>query len=214
MAYFLNYALKDHIYLAICIFTVLLRDIGYIRKTNYFLLISGHVYRRDSMWNKSLNTNRVYWPLCQSTSQPYVALVLNTTQATVFGNSSRLFHNLHVHQDDSQYFWRNVHDSHRSHEPAMHCRIPGSLFLLNVNLSSCYSTSPVKSFISAAQNRKMFLVSSCNLPNPFWSQVLSQEWRFSWSSANRRCSNCIWLINNFVAYEGAAYIRVLKVFMF
>ena len=86
---FLNYTLKDHIYLAIWIFTFLLRDIVYIRKTNNFLLISGHVYRRDSMWNKSLNANRVYWPLCQSTSQPYVVLVHYTTQATVFGIGER-----------------------------------------------------------------------------------------------------------------------------
>ena len=29
-----------------------------------------------------------------------------------------------------------------------------------------------------------------------WSQVLSREWRCRWSSADRRCSNCIWVINN------------------
>ena len=28
----------------------------------------------------------------------------------------------------------------------------------------------------------------------------SREWRCSWSSADRRCSNCIWLMNNFIAY--------------
>ena len=33
-----------------------------------------------------------------------------------------------------------------------------------------------------------------------WSQVLSPEWRCSWSSANRRCSNYIWIINNFIDY--------------
>ena len=40
-----------------------------------------------------------------------------------------------------------------------------------------------------------------------WSQVLSWEWRCSWSSADRRCSNYIWVINNFIAYSGASYIR-------
>ena len=30
--------------------------------------------------------------------------------------------------------------------------------------------------------------------------VLSWEWRCSWSSADRRCSNYIWVINNFIAY--------------
>ena len=40
-----------------------------------------------------------------------------------------------------------------------------------------------------------------------WSQVLSWEWRCSWSSADRHCSNYIWVINNFIAYWGASYIR-------
>ena len=37
--------------------------------------------------------------------------------------------------------------------------------------------------------------------------MLSREWRCSWSSADRRCSNCIWVIDNFIAYQGATYIR-------
>ena len=41
----------------------------------------------------------------------------------------------------------------------------------------------------------------------YCSQVLSREWRCSWSSADRRCSNYIWVINNLMAYEGASYIR-------
>ena len=54
----------------------------------------------------------------------------------------------------------------------------------------------------------MFLVSSCScLRSIHWSQVLSWEWRCSWSSADRRCSNYIWVINNFIAYLGATYIR-------
>ena len=35
----------------------------------------------------------------------------------------------------------------------------------------------------------------------------SREWRCSWSSADRRCSNYIWVIDNTIAYYGAAYIR-------
>ena len=38
---------------------------------------------------------------------------------------------------------------------------------------------------------------SCNILKP---SVLSWEWRCSWSSVNRRCSNYIWVINNLVAY--------------
>ena len=54
----------------------------------------------------------------------------------------------------------------------------------------------------------MFFVSSCScLRSIHWSQVLSWEWRCSWSSADRQCSNYIWVINNFIAYKGATYIR-------
>ena len=46
----------------------------------------------------------------------------------------------------------------------------------------------------------MILSSSCGCLRPtHWSQVLSREWRCSWSSAERRCSNYIWVINNFIA---------------
>ena len=45
----------------------------------------------------------------------------------------------------------------------------------------------------------------------YWSQVLSRWWRCSWSSADRRCSNYIWVINNFIANLGASYIRGLTV---
>ena len=54
----------------------------------------------------------------------------------------------------------------------------------------------------------MLLVSSCSrLCQIHWSQPLSAELRCSWSSADRRCSNYIWAINNFIAYLGATYIR-------
>ena len=33
-----------------------------------------------------------------------------------------------------------------------------------------------------------------------WSQVLSREWRCSWSSADRRCSSYILVINNLLVY--------------
>ena len=44
-----------------------------------------------------------------------------------------------------------------------------------------------------------------------WSQVLSRQWRCSWSSADRRCSNYIWVINNFIACQGATCITGLTV---
>ena len=44
--------------------------------------------------------------------------------------------------------------------------------------------------------------------------MLSREWRCSWSSADRRCSNYIWVIDNFFAYQGATYIRGFTVSVF
>ena len=59
---------------------------------------------------------------------------------------------------------------------------------------------------------EMIVVSSCSCPWPIhWSQVLSWEWRCSWSSADRRYSNYIWVIDNFIANLGATYIRGLPV---
>ena len=46
------------------------------------------------------------------------------------------------------------------------------------------------------------------------STTLSRSWRCSWSSADRRCSNYIWVIDNFIAYQGASYIRDLTVICF
>ena len=39
----------------------------------------------------------------------------------------------------------------------------------------------------------------------------SREWRCSWSNADRRCSNYIWVINNFIVNWGVTYIRDLMV---
>ena len=58
----------------------------------------------------------------------------------------------------------------------------------------------------------MFLVSSCSYGCPIqWSQVFSWEWRCSWSSADRRCSNYIRVIDNFIALYSSTYIRDLTV---
>ena len=56
----------------------------------------------------------------------------------------------------------------------------------------------------------MFLILSCNCLCPIhWSQVLRREWRCSWSSTNRRCSNYI-CVNKLIAW-GVTYIRGLTV---
>ena len=54
---------------------------------------------------------------------------------------------------------------------------------------------------------------SCLCPI-YWSHVLSRKWRCSWSSADRRCSNYIWVINNLIAHKGASAIRDLTVGLF
>ena len=42
----------------------------------------------------------------------------------------------------------------------------------------------------------MFLISSYSCHCPIhWSRVLIQEWRCGWGSADRRCSNYIWVID-------------------
>ena len=51
-------------------------------------------------------------------------------------------------------------------------------------------------------NTEMSLVSACScLCAIYWSHILSGEWICSWSNADRRCSNYIWVINNLVAYQ-------------
>ena len=42
------------------------------------------------------------------------------------------------------------------------------------------------------------LILQLSLPNPL--KPRSREWRCSWSSADRRCSSYIWVINKFIAY--------------
>ena len=45
------------------------------------------------------------------------------------------------------------------------------------------------------------------------ARCLSLVWRCSGSSTDRRCSNYIWVINNFIAHKGASYIRGLMVML-
>ena len=68
------------------------------------------------------------------------------------------------------------------------------------------NTSQIKS-----QNLNDFhLVLHLSLPN-LLKPGLSREWRCSWSSADKRCSNYIWVVNNLIAYKDEPYIRDLTV---
>ena len=56
----------------------------------------------------------------------------------------------------------------------------------------------------------MFVVSSSWCFRPIhWNQVLSREWRCSWSSTDRRCSNCILMIQQLHCLLRCAYTRGL-----
>ena len=54
------------------------------------------------------------------------------------------------------------------------------------------------------------LVLQLYLPNPLKPGVKSRM-KMQWSSADRRCSDYIWVINKFTAYWGATYIKGLTV---
>ena len=41
-------------------------------------------------------------------------------------------------------------------------------------------------------------------------QGLNREWRCSWSSADRRCSNYIWVINDYIPYKGASLLEMWR----
>ena len=75
-----------------------------------------------------------------------------------------------------------------------------------------YSTYTDKPLIQAAPNllSYIFIASFCSY-QIYWSYGLSQECRCSWGRADRRCSNYIWVINNFNVYQGTSYIGGLTV---
>ena len=56
------------------------------------------------------------------------------------------------------------------------------------------------------------LAFSCVYPICY-SQVFSWEWKCSWSIADRRWPNYIWMSNKLIAYYSVAYIRDLMVVM-
>ena len=65
----------------------------------------------------------------------------------------------------------------------------------------CPRTTKCSIYDAPNRQTQMFLVSSCSCFCPIqWSQVLNRGWRCSRSSADRRCSNYIWVIDNFIAY--------------
>ena len=55
----------------------------------------------------------------------------------------------------------------------------------------------------------MFLVSYCRCICPIhWGQVLSREWRYSWSNADRRCPKYIWVTTIWLLVEVRLILEV------
>ena len=52
------------------------------------------------------------------------------------------------------------------------------------------------------------LVLQLSLPNPLKPGVVSWEWRCSWSSVDRRCSNYIWVIVRWFANDFHSWLRL------
>ena len=77
------------------------------------------------------------------------------------------------------------------------------LWSLSISISKCkFVAKRIYRQISNTRRTKsqVFFVSSCScLCRIHWSHVFRHEWRCSWSSADRRCANYIWVINNFIA---------------
>ena len=70
-------------------------------------------------------------------------------------------------------------------------------------MAQWYTVKPLVQDAPNKKQNKMSLVSSWSCLCPIhWIQMLRREWWCSWSSADRRCSNYmyIWVINNFMVY--------------
>ena len=84
--------------------------------------------------------------------------------------------------------------------------------MIDIISSLCYGMKAERRIeCNARVERKQRSLSEVNIPMegicPIqWSQALSREWRC------RRCSNYIWVIDNFIAYKSAPYFRDLTVY--
>ena len=66
-------------------------------------------------------------------------------------------------------------------------------------MSMVTDTIGVKPLLANDNYHKISNIRRSRLCHIYWRQVLSREWRCSWSSADRRCSNYIWVINDLIA---------------
>ena len=121
---------------------------------------------------------------------------------------------LETHNNEIQIYWETKHELHRNILKSGVCKMSilsdprvtvSVIFLLSLGdvLSPAWHQviKPTCRQVSNIRHTKFqHLKDSCRfLCRIPWSQVSSREW-CSWSSANRRCSNYIWVIDNFIAY--------------
>ena len=111
-----------------------------------------------------------------------------------------------VRVPENKPWWLWIASSHGSPENA---RYGHNKTMSNKTMSISYWMHHQTSNKRGTKPQKLNVLSRLAVVVAQSSQVLSREWRCSWSSADRRCSNYIWVISNCIAYLGVAYIRGL-----
>ena len=92
-------------------------------------------------------------------------------------------------------------DEEHIERPAWHCIMIQHLMVLHIYYLKQFQNSipyTVKSLRYNMHQITKFKWISIRLAIVFCAVHWSREWRWSWSSANRRCSNYIWVINKFI----------------
>ena len=123
---------------------------------------------------------------------------------------------------DCMTFWNIWNDRH--HTVVSHPRAGqwtselylNDFWLMGYQIAYMYCEYDIYSQVSnirctKSQNLNVSRLGCSCLCAIYYSQVLSQKWRCSWRSADRLCSNYIWVINKLTAYLSAPYIRDLTV---
>ena len=88
-----------------------------------------------------------------------------------------------------------------SHIPRLRLVLRASIRIAFVQYIYNFTYSQTSNISAPTPQTYMFLAPPCScLCSIHWSQVLSWEWICSSNSADRRCSNYIWVINKFIVY--------------
>ena len=114
--------------------------------------------------------------------------------------------------DGIESIWKmNAHRLHIWSEGVSKTSLIMKLQCVTYYADCCPSPNGILGTKQQNLNLSRLVLQLCCLCSTHWSRVLGWEQRCIWSSADRRCSNYICLINNFIAYQGVHYIRGLTV---